>query len=128
MLHAPCNQHLSCCLQAGAKLDIQLMKASKQVEAPTFSCSLVLQRLHGHVSLLDTLKYRLQLLQVPFLQAVLPCSAELMQVHCYSLIALQQAQLDLQWGWSLLWMLFNVVDTTLVQMQVLLVSLTSGVA
>ncbi|KAL0040877.1 hypothetical protein WJX79_008249 [Trebouxia sp. C0005] len=47
----------------GAKLDVQLMKASKQVEAPTFSCSLVLQRLHGHVSLLDTLKYRLQLLQ-----------------------------------------------------------------
>ncbi len=45
-----------------------------------------------------------------------------------SLIAVRQAQLDLQWGWSLLWMLFNVVDTTLVQMQVLLVSLTSGVA
>ncbi len=45
-----------------------------------------------------------------------------------SLIAVRQAQLDLQWGWSLLKMLFNVVDTTLVQMQVLLVSLTSGVA
>ena len=96
VLHVCFNQQLSCCLQTGAKLDIQLMKASKQVEAPAFSRSLVLQRLHGHVSLLDTLKYRLQLLQVHFLQAVLPCSAELMQVHCSGLIALQQAQLDLQ--------------------------------
>ncbi len=58
------------------------MKTSKQIEAPTFSRSLVLQRLHGHVSLLDTLKYRLQLLQVLFPQAVLPCSAEAMHVHC----------------------------------------------
>lgn len=47
----------------GAKLDVQLMKNSKSSAATTFSRSLVLQRLHGRVSLLDTLKYRLQLLQ-----------------------------------------------------------------
>ena len=57
------------------------------------------------------------------------CHAQLKPCMCTaSLIAVRQAQLDLQWGWSLLKMLFNVVDTTLVQMQVLLVSLTSGVA
>lgn len=44
-----------------------------------------------------------------------------------SLIALQQAQLDLQQNSFLFWMLSNVLDTTLVQMQVLLVSLTSAV-
>ena len=61
--------HMLHCFQcesthAGAKLDVQLMKNSKSSAATTFSRSLVLQRLHGHVSLLDTLKYRLQLLQV----------------------------------------------------------------
>ena len=61
--------HMLHCFQcesthAGAKLDVQLMKNSKSSAATTFSRSLVLQRLHGHVSLLDTLKYRLHLLQV----------------------------------------------------------------
>lgn len=44
-----------------------------------------------------------------------------------SLIALQQTQLDLQQSSFRFWMLSNMLDTTLVQMQVLLVSLTAVV-
>lgn len=59
----------------GAKLDVQLMKSGKSNERPSFSRSFVLRRLHGHVSLLDNIKYRVDLLQgrsQPTEQATVP--------------------------------------------------------
>ena len=60
------------CACSGAKLDVQLMKSGKSNERPSFSRSFVLRRLHGHVSLLDNIKYRVDLLQVT---AATACSA-----------------------------------------------------